>query len=73
MATAPKLDRNRRIARAAINGATARELASQYLDGSRMIWLVVGDAETQLERLRELGMGEPIRVDREGAVYFAGG
>ena len=30
MATAPKLDRNRRIARAAINGATARELASQY-------------------------------------------
>ncbi len=50
-----------------------RELARQYLDGSRMIWLVVGDAETQLERLRGLDMGEPIRVDREGAIYFAGG
>jgi len=50
-----------------------RELATQYLDGSRMIWLVVGDAETQLERLGSLGMGVPIRLDRKGEVYSAGG
>jgi zinc protease len=49
-----------------------RELATQYLDGTRMIWLVVGDAETQLERLGSLGMGEPTSVNREGEVYFAG-
>jgi zinc protease len=42
-----------------------RGLASRYLDGSRMVWLVVGDAATQLDRLRGLGLGEPVRVDRE--------
>jgi zinc protease len=27
-----------------------------------MVWLVVGDAKTQLPRLRELGFGEPIPI-----------
>ncbi len=38
-----------------------------------MVWLVVGDAATQLDRMRGLGLGEAILVDREGAVYLAGG
>lgn len=39
-----------------------RRLAGKYLDTDRMIWLVVGDAKTQLPRLRELGFGEPILI-----------
>jgi zinc protease len=41
-------------------------LSQRYLDPSRMIWLVVGDARTQLPRLRALGLGEPILLDRDG-------
>ena len=40
-----------------------KQTAGQYLDPDRMIWLVVGDAKTQLPRLRELGFGEPILLD----------
>lgn len=43
-----------------------QSLAEEYLDPAGMIWLVVGDAETQLPRLRELGLGEPILLDRNG-------
>jgi len=28
-----------------------------------MIWLVVGDAATHLERLKALGIGEPILIN----------
>jgi zinc protease len=43
-----------------------RELAQTYLDPNRMIYLVVGDAQTQLRRLRALGLGAPIVLDRDG-------
>jgi zinc protease len=33
-----------------------------------MVYLVVGDAETQLPRMKELGLGEPIVLDRKGNV-----
>ncbi len=42
------------------------ELARIYIDPDRMIYLVVGDAETQYERLKELGFGDPILLDRSG-------
>ena len=42
------------------------ELAGEYLDPAGMVWLVVGDAQTQLPRLRALGLGEPTLLDREG-------
>lgn len=32
-----------------------RQLANQYLDINKMVWLVVGDAATQLPRMKELG------------------
>ena len=35
-------------------------LASKYLDASKMVFLVVGDAKTQLDRLEDLGFGKPI-------------
>ena len=40
-----------------------RQLADQYIDPDRMIWLVVGDAATQLPRLRQLGYGDPVRLN----------
>ncbi|MYI05843.1 MAG: insulinase family protein [Gemmatimonadetes bacterium] len=42
-----------------------RELAARHLDGD-MIWLVVGDAATQMGRLEALGLGTPVLLDRSG-------
>lgn len=44
--------------------ARIKDLSAKYLDPDRMIWLVVGDAKTQLPRLKELGFGEPILIPR---------
>jgi zinc protease len=41
-------------------------LSERYLDPGRMVWLVVGDARTQLPRLRALGLGEATMLDRDG-------
>lgn len=43
-----------------------RRLSSEYLDVDDMIWLVVGDAGTQLGRLDGLGFGPAVVLDREG-------
>ncbi len=40
-----------------------RELSEKYLDESKMIWLIVGDAKTQLDRMKELGFGDPILIN----------
>ena len=42
-----------------------RELAATYLQGG-MVWLVVGDAATQMGRLESLGLGAPVLLDRSG-------
>jgi len=42
-----------------------QELAGSYLDPNKMIWLVVGDAKTQLEGLEKLGFGKPILIKKE--------
>lgn len=44
--------------------AQIQELAKKYLDANKMIWLVVGDAKTQLPRLTALGFGEPILLNK---------
>jgi zinc protease len=41
-----------------------RELSGKYLNTDKMIWLVVGDAKTQLPRLKELGFGEPVLLNK---------
>ncbi len=41
-----------------------RQLASKYLDADKMIWLIVGDAASQLPRLAALGFGEPILLNK---------
>lgn len=39
------------------------ELARKYANPDRMIYVVVGDAETQLHRLEDLGFGKPILLN----------
>jgi zinc protease len=39
-------------------------LSQQYLDPSKMVWLVVGDAKTQLPRMKELGFDEPVLIGK---------
>ncbi|MCX7545464.1 M16 family metallopeptidase [Marinicella gelatinilytica] len=46
--------------------ADAHNYINQYLDEQDMIYVVVGDAKTQLSRLKDLGYGEPIVLDRDG-------
>lgn len=41
-----------------------QELAKKYINPNKMIWLFVGDAETQLDRLNELGFGQPILLNK---------
>ena len=40
-----------------------RSLSNKYLDTNKMIWLVVGDAKTQLEPLKKLGFGDPVLLN----------
>ena len=47
-------------------------LADRYLDSSQMVWLVVGDAATQKDRLDALGLGKATTLDREGALVSGG-
>jgi zinc protease len=50
-----------------IAGLTAediRTLASTHLSPDRMIYVVVGDARTQFDRLSALGLGTPMLLDR---------
>ncbi|MFV1884181.1 MAG: M16 family metallopeptidase [Balneola sp.] len=41
------------------------ELANEYANPSRMIYLVVGDAKTQMDRLEALGFGKPILISQD--------
>jgi zinc protease len=38
-------------------------LSGEYLNPDKMIWLVIGDAQTQLGRLKDLGFGEPVLLN----------
>jgi zinc protease len=39
------------------------ELAKKYIDPSRMYYVVVGDAKTQLKELEKVGLGKPVLID----------
>jgi zinc protease len=43
-----------------------KELAQKYIEPNIMTYVIVGDARTQLEPLKKLGVGNPVRLDREG-------
>ncbi len=42
-----------------------KDLSQKYLNADKMILLVVGDAKTQLPRLKELGFGDPILIQKQ--------
>ncbi len=42
-----------------------KRMARKYLDPSKMYYLVVGDAATQLERLKELDLGDPVLLNED--------
>lgn len=48
-----------------ISVSQIKALASKYLDPHRMYYLVVGDAATQLDRLKNLGFGEPLLLNQK--------
>jgi zinc protease len=41
-----------------------RKIAASNLNTNQMHWFVVGDAETQLDRLEELGYGAPVLISQ---------
>jgi zinc protease len=42
-----------------------KELARKYIDPGKMIYVVVGDAATQMKPLAELGLGKPVPVKQD--------
>ncbi len=43
-----------------------KKLAEKYLNPDKMVYLIVGDAKTQLKSLNKLGFGKPILLDKVG-------
>ncbi|OGU64303.1 MAG: peptidase M16 [Ignavibacteria bacterium RBG_16_36_9] len=43
-----------------------KELAQKCIEPNVMTYLIVGDAKTQLEPLKQLGLGNPVLLDRDG-------
>jgi len=46
-----------------------RSLSNKYLDTNKMVWLVVGDAKTQLEPMKKLGFGDPVLLNPEKKAF----
>lgn len=44
----------------------AQNTMGKYMDSNKMIYLIVGDAKTQLPRLKTLGMGKITLLDKDG-------
>ncbi len=43
-----------------------KNLAEKYIQPDKMIYLIAGDAKTQLENVKKLGLGDPILLDKDG-------
>jgi zinc protease len=44
----------------------ARKIIKDNIDEEQMIYVIVGDATTQFERIKQLGYGDPIKLDSLG-------
>jgi zinc protease len=42
-----------------------KELAQKYINPKQMVFVVVGDAETQMMPLKEIGLGEPELIEQK--------
>ncbi len=43
-----------------------KAIAQKYIQPDRMIYVIAGDAKTQMDKLKNLGIGTPVLLDREG-------
>ncbi|MCG9973302.1 M16 family metallopeptidase [Christiangramia crocea] len=50
-----------------LNVLDIQDLARKYVNPEKMYYLIVGDAETQLEKLEDLGYGKPILLNPDNA------
>jgi zinc protease len=44
------------------------KLAQKLIHPDKLIYLIVGDKATQFDKLKELGLGDPILLDKDGKV-----
>ena len=49
-----------------MNLQDAKSIAQSEFNADKMYFVIAGDAKTQLRRIKELGYGSPIMLDREG-------
>jgi zinc protease len=42
------------------------KLAQKYIQPDKLIYLIVGDKATQFDKLKELGLGDPVLLDKDG-------
>ena len=42
-----------------------KALSQKYLHPEEMVYVIVGDKETQFDKLKELGLGDPILLDKD--------
>ncbi|MFK8102751.1 MAG: M16 family metallopeptidase [Saprospiraceae bacterium] len=54
-----------------LNIDNAKGLIDKYINPDKMIYLIVGDAKTQYERVKKSGLGTPIKVDKDGTILEA--
>ena len=45
-----------------------KNLAQKYLHPEKMIYLIVGDKATQMDKLKGLGFGDPVQLDKDGNI-----
>lgn len=51
-----------------MSGDAHKDLAQKYIQPDQMIYLVAGDAKTQLRSLSKIGYGRPILLDEDGNI-----
>jgi zinc protease len=42
-----------------------KRLSEKYLMPDKMVYVIVGDKATQFDKLKELGLGDPILLDKD--------
>ena len=43
----------------------AKDLINKYINPGQLIYVIVGDAATQMHRLKDCGLGTPVQLDRD--------
>ena len=43
-----------------------KKLAQKYIQPDKLVYVIVGDKATQFDKLKDLGLGNPILLDKEG-------